>query len=111
MKRKKSASLIPEVEELERQREALQRDIRELQIEHDLLKTASELIKKDLGGDLQGLSNREKTMLIVALKNRYKAPALLARLGLARSSYFYHRARITLEDKYIPVRHTMKAAL
>ena len=29
-------------------------DDRELQIEHDLLKTASELIKKDLGGDLQG---------------------------------------------------------
>ena len=43
MKRKKSASLIPEVEELEPLREALQRDIRELQIEHDLLKTASEL--------------------------------------------------------------------
>lgn len=50
-------------------------------------------------------------MLIVALKNRYKAPALLARLGLARSSYFYQSARITLEDKYIPIRHTMKAAL
>jgi len=110
MKRKKSASLDPEIEELERQREVLQRDIRELQIEHDLLKTASELIKKDLGGDLQGLSNREKTMLIVALKNRYKAPALLARLGLARSSYFYHRARITLEDKYLPLRHAMKEA-
>lgn len=54
MKRKKSASLDPEIEELERQREALQRCIRELQIEHDLLKTASELIKKDLGGDLRG---------------------------------------------------------
>ncbi|MGO4908224.1 transposase, partial [Pseudorhodobacter sp. W20_MBD10_FR17] len=62
MKRKKSASLDPEIEELERQREALQRCIRELQIEHDLLKTASELIKKDLGGDLRDLSNREKTM-------------------------------------------------
>lgn len=110
MKRKKSGSLDPEIEELERQREALQRDIRELQIEHDLLKTASELIKKGLGGDLQGLSNREKTMLIVALKNRYKAPALLARLGLARSSYFYHRARLTLEDKYLPVRRLMKDA-
>ena len=108
MKRKKSASLEPEIEELDRQREALQRDIRELQIEHDLLKTASELIKKELGGDLQGLSNREKTMLIVALKNRHKARALLARLGLARSSYFYHRARITLEDKYLPIRHAMK---
>ena len=70
MKRKKSA-LPSELEELERQREALQRDIRELQIEHDLLKTASEMIKKELGGDLQSLSNREKTMLIVALKNRY----------------------------------------
>ncbi len=110
MKRKKSASLDPEIEELERQREALQCCIRELQIEHDLLKTASELIKKDLGGDLQDLSNREKTMLIVALKNQYKAPALLARLGLARSSYFYHRARITVEDKYLPVRHAMKEA-
>lgn len=49
-------------------------------------------------------------MLIVALKNRYKASALLARLGLARSSHVHHRARITLEDKYIPVRHTMKEA-
>ena len=55
MKRKKSA-LYPELEELERQREALRRDIRELQIEHDLLKTASELIKKDLGGGLRGPS-------------------------------------------------------
>lgn len=33
MKRNKSA-LPPELEELEREREALQRDIRELQIEH-----------------------------------------------------------------------------
>ena len=44
--RKKSASLDPEIEELERQREALQRDICELRIEHDLLKAASELVKK-----------------------------------------------------------------
>lgn len=36
----------------------LQRDIRELQIEHDLLKTASEVVKKELGGDLRSLSNR-----------------------------------------------------
>jgi transposase len=36
MKRKKSASLDPEIEALERQREALQCCIRELQIEHDL---------------------------------------------------------------------------
>ena len=52
--------MAPEIEELERQRAALQRDVRELQIEHDLLKTASELIKNDLGGDLQSLSNQQK---------------------------------------------------
>jgi putative transposase len=100
----------PELEELERQREALQRDIRELQIEHDLLKTASEMIKKELCGDLRSLSYREKTMLIVALKNRYKTPVLLARLGLARSSYFYHRARMKQGDKYLPIRQAMKVA-
>jgi putative transposase len=55
MKRKKSADLAPEIEKLERQRAALQRDIRELQIEHDLLKTASDLMIKDLNGDLQSL--------------------------------------------------------
>jgi hypothetical protein len=60
--------LAPEIEELERQRAASQRNIRELQIEHDLLKTASELTKKDSGGDPQSLSNRQKTMLIVVPK-------------------------------------------
>ncbi|MBM2294351.1 helix-turn-helix domain-containing protein [Sulfitobacter pseudonitzschiae] len=59
MKRKKSA-LPPELEELERQREILQRDIRELQIEHDLLKTASEMIKKELGGDLRSTPGPEQ---------------------------------------------------
>ena len=59
MKRKKSA-LHPELEELERQREALPCDIRELQIEHDLLKTASGMIKKELGGYPRDLSNRKR---------------------------------------------------
>ncbi|WP_407803176.1 transposase, partial [Staphylococcus aureus] len=61
MKRRKSNPKVPEREELERQLEALQRDVRQLQLEHDLLKKANELLKKDLGVDLQILSNREKT--------------------------------------------------
>ena len=110
MKRKTKLPLDPEIADLERQREALQRAIHELRIEHDLLKTASDLIKKDLGGDLQGLSNREKTMLIVALKNQHKPPEMLMHLRLARSSYFYHCTRISLEDNYLPVRQAMKDA-
>jgi len=82
MKRKTKMPLDPEIADLELQREALQRAIHELRIEHDLLKTASDLIKKDPGGDLQNLNNREKTMLIVALKSRHKTPTLLCRAAL-----------------------------
>lgn len=46
----------------------------------------------------QLLSNREKTMLVDALKNTYTLSELLAVLGLARSSYFYHRARLLVAE-------------
>lgn len=49
MKRRNTKSKIPEREELERQLEALQRDVRQLQLEHDLLKKANELLKNDHG--------------------------------------------------------------
>jgi len=104
MKRRKANSKAPEREELERRLEALQRDVRQLQLEHDLLKKANELLKKDLGVDLQILSNREKTQLIDALKEVHRLQELLAQLRIARSSYFYHRARIYLVDKYTAVR-------
>jgi len=93
MKRNNASPAAPEREELERQLQSLQRDIRQLQIERDLLKKANELLKKGLGVDLQLLSNREKTLLVDALKDLYRLPELLAQLGLARSSYFYHRGR------------------
>lgn len=46
MKRRKSNPKVPEREELERQLEALQRDVCQLQLEHDLLKKANELLKR-----------------------------------------------------------------
>ena len=104
MKRHKTNAKVPEREELERQLEALQRDVRQLQLEHDLLKKANEIIKKGLGVDLQILSNREKTQLINALKEVYHLPELLAQLRMARSTYFYHRTRMCLADKYAAVR-------
>jgi putative transposase len=107
MKRRKTNAKAPEREELERQLEALQRDVRQLQLEHDLLKKANELLKKGLGVDLQILSNREKTQLVDALRNIYRVPELLAQLGLARSSYFYHRIRVGLADKYVAIRRSM----
>src|SRR5471030_837520 len=100
MKCQHDSNPIPEKTEMQRQFESLQRDIRQLQLEHDILKKANELLKKDLGVDLQLLCNREKTLLVDALKPTYALSELLVELGHARSSYFYHRANLRKPEKY-----------
>lgn len=107
MKHSHSSPPAPELAELERQLESLQRDIQHLQLERDLLKKANEIVKKDIGVDLRLLTNREKTLLVDALKELYTLPELLAQLDLARSSYFYHRARVKVADKYFALRQTI----
>ncbi len=107
MKRRQTSQTTPkpkDLTELEQQVALLERDIRRLQLEHDLLKKANELLKKGLGVAPQLLSNREKTLLVDALKNTYTLAELLAELGLARSSYFYHCARLKCPDKYADAR-------
>ena len=47
MKRKNNSPPVPEREELERQLATLQHDIQKLQLEHDLLKKANEILKKN----------------------------------------------------------------
>jgi len=61
---------------------------------------AAELKKKGLGINLVLLSNREKTLMVDALRQTYAVPELLVELDLARSSYFYHRARLLSPDAY-----------
>ena len=107
MKPQRQPPSSAEREELEHQLEVLRRDIHRLQLEHDLLKKANELLKKDPGIDLQALSNRDKTRLVDALKQTYALPELLEALSLARSSYFYHRARGLVADKYAEARCVM----
>ncbi|MCC8397700.1 IS3 family transposase, partial [Paraburkholderia sp. MMS20-SJTR3] len=104
MRRQKKPAPNLERSVLEQQVESLRRDIRKLELERDILKKANELIKKEMGANPQLLNNREKTMLVDALKQTYALPELLAVLGLARSSYFYHRARLLLADKYAAAR-------
>jgi len=65
------------------------------------------LLKKDLGIDRRLLTNREKTQLVDALRPTYALPELLREVGLPRSSYFYHRARLDVTDKYAEVRRAM----
>jgi putative transposase len=107
MKRIKDSSTETTKADLERQVEALRRDIRHLQLERDLLKKANEIIKKDLGVGLQLLTNQEKAMLVDALRAAYSLSELLTALDLARSCYFYHRARLRVADKYAEVRDSI----
>ena len=107
MKRQQDAPASPDRAELEQQVEALRGDIRRLQLEKDLLKKANELLKKELGIDRQELTNREKTQLVDALRATYALAELLCELDLPRSSYFYHRARLKMSDKYADVRQAM----
>jgi len=107
MKRKSKSPADPDKAQLEQQLEALRVELRRLQLEHDLLKKANEILKKDLGVNLQLLTNREKTMLVDALRPTHAFRDLLAALGLARSSYFYHRGQIGLGDRHIEIRRTL----
>lgn len=79
----------------------------ELQLEHDLLEKANELLKKGLGIDPQRLTNREKALLVDALRARHALSDLFVRLRLARSSYFYHRAQARLGDRYAAARQSI----
>jgi len=56
MKPHNDRPLAPERADLEKEVETLRRDIRKLQLEHDILKKANELLKKGLGVDLELLS-------------------------------------------------------
>ena len=107
MKRNRNPPSLPEREVLERQLEELRRQVRRLQLEQVILTTATEILKKDAGIDRKLLSNREKTLLVDALKETYSVPELLDEVSLARSSYFYHRARLDATDKYVEVRRTI----
>jgi putative transposase len=107
MRPQQNPSPSSERDELEREVERLQRDVKRLKLEQDILKKANELLKKELGIDQHLLTNREKTQLVDALRSTHALTDLLAELQLPRSSYFYHRGRLELGDKYAAVRGVM----
>lgn len=85
--------------------ETLKLEIKRLKLERDILEGTAEIIKKDPGVDTKNLTNKEKTNLVDALRNEHPLRELLDYLGLARSSYFYHRKVASLPDKYYGLKH------
>ncbi len=79
--------------------------MQDMQLEIDLLKETINVLKKDPDIDQSALSNKEKAVIIDVLKNKYSLPALLDKLQLSKSSYYYQEHAINKEDKYAEVRY------
>lgn len=78
------------------------------QLEFDVLSKAAEILKKDRGISLEHLTNREKAIVIDALREKYSLKLLLSKLMMSKSSYFYQKTVIKKPDKYAIVRDKVK---
>jgi len=87
----------------------LKEQIRDMQLEVDILKETLDVLKKDPGVDRNSLKNREKAAIIDALKNKYPLPTLLKALHYARSSYFHRKKAKKQNDSYATKREQIKA--
>ena len=77
-------------------------------METDILNRAAEELKKGLGIGHEELNNREKTIVIDALRDKYPLNALLLATGLANSSYFCQKQALQRIDKYSTLRTKVK---
>lgn len=84
--------------------EQLKEQMQDMQIEIDILKETIHVLKKDPGVNQTALKNREKAVIVDALKNRYPLPTLLKKLYFPKSSYYYQEAAFRKEDKYRDIR-------
>ena len=107
MRKRKAAPQDKNQDALLGEIQRLRKQVHQLQLERDILTKANELIKKDLGVSFLKLKNREKTLIVDALKKKYPVAELLSVLQLARSCYFYHKASKRLCDKYAEIRVIM----
>lgn len=86
----------------------LRTQVQDMQLEIDILKETIEVLKKDPGIDLRKLCNKEKVVIIDALKYRHPLPKLLQKLQTPRSSYYYHQKLLSQPDKYADLRIQIK---
>ena len=115
MKPKAPKSTDKSIDELKADNERLKKENAELErrnyylhMENDALQLASEFLKKDQGASLIKLTNREKAIVIGALRKDYPLKALLKLFKMAKSSYCYQQAALSRDDKYADMRCKIK---
>ena len=97
-----TASSSEEINELKAQ-------VRDMQMQLDILKETINVLKKDPGVDQTAFRSREKVTIIGALKDKYSLPNLLAALHCPRSSYYYQQQTAKQQDKYCSARERIQA--
>ena len=101
MRKRKTANALPDDREaLLSELEQLQNKVQMLRMECDLLEGAADLLKKEKGVNLTQLTNKEKRMLIDALRIHYPLKALMGKVEISSSSYYYQRSADRLPGKY-----------
>jgi transposase InsO family protein/transposase-like protein len=103
-----SGELAAEKNALTLRVEELKREVHRLQLERDILEKAGEILKKGQGINLTTLTNREKAVLIDALREKHRLKELLQALNMAKSSYCYQEQALHKPDKYAELRARMK---
>jgi putative transposase len=78
----------------------LKAKIQDMQLEIDILKKTIDVLKKDPGVNKSPLNNREKAVIVDALKEKYPLPVLIKKLKLAKSSYYYQNKRVSFAKKH-----------
>ena len=84
-------STSEEIEALERRKADLLRELDELELKRKVMEGAIGLLGKGTGGDpANGLTNREKTILVDSLRAEgHTLTSLLRAVGMKKSSYYY----------------------
>lgn len=109
---KPKASIAPEksIDELQADNKRLKKENAELErrnyylhIENDTLQLMNELLKNQ-GASLIKLTNREKAIVMGALRKDYPLKNLLKIFKMAKSNYCYQQVALGRDDKYANLR-------
>lgn len=110
-KKTKKSDYIKQIEELQSQKEAVERKLSEMKkqlykahLEKDVYEKAAEILKKEMGDDLKDFSNREKAIVIEVLRHKYPVKEILLVFEMAKSSFCYQQQQLKKEDKFAELR-------
>ena len=86
--------------------DTLKQRCEELELKNLILQETIEILKKDPEADPQVLSNREKSLVVgaIKMKTNYPVQILLEQMNLSPSSYYYHQRIMKRPDPLLSLR-------